>query len=109
MKNEVKAAEIAMELGLYLKVVTSIKSFENFNSFFNIYTDCDEPCRRVVILTKDNLIEEVYDENPSEPISKDKLIDGNLWLDEYPLTKNPNAIEKENISVDRELVISLFT
>ena len=36
-ENYVNAEEAAKEYGLYLKVVTSVSSFENYNSFFNIF------------------------------------------------------------------------
>ena len=45
----IKAIKAAKDLNLYLKVVTSTKSFENYNSFFNIYGDFEEPCRRIIV------------------------------------------------------------
>ena len=37
MKDKlIKVSDIAKELGLYLKVVTSTSFFENYNSFFNL-------------------------------------------------------------------------
>ena len=33
-KDLISALELAKELGLYLNIVTSMKSFDNYNSFF---------------------------------------------------------------------------
>jgi len=35
----IKAVDIAKELNLYVKLVTSCDNFENYNSFFNIYSE----------------------------------------------------------------------
>lgn len=102
-KNYVKVADLAKELNLYLKIVTSIKSFDNFNSFFNIYDEQDEPCRRIVVLTPYKDLEEVYDDDPSKAIEADKLIDGNVWIEEYPLTTNPKNISLEDLEISKEL------
>lgn len=105
MKEEfVKAIEVAKERGLYLKVVTAVRSFDSYNSFFNIYEEEEEACRRIVVLTPYKDIEEVYDINPSEAIEKNKFVDGNLWLEEYPLTTNPNSISIDHIMVDVNVV-----
>ena len=97
-----KAIDVASELNLYLKVVTSTKSFENYNSFFNIYSDSEEPCRRIVVLTPFEQLEEVVDEDPSKPIEKYKIMDGNMWIDEYPLLFIPSKIKLEDIYISRE-------
>lgn len=44
--NALKAAE---ENGLYLKIVTSVKNFDSYNSFYNIYGESEEPCRRIAV------------------------------------------------------------
>ena len=54
------ALEAAKKYNLFLKVVTSVKSFDSYNSFFNIYDETEEPCRRIVVLTKNKELEEVY-------------------------------------------------
>ena len=103
----IRITKLAKELNLYLKVVTSIKSFDNFNSYFNIYSEHEEPCRRIVVLTPYKELEEVYDENPSEPIQSDKLIEGNIWIKEYPLTINPKKICLEDLEISKELANSI--
>jgi len=67
-KIYVNAMEIANKHNLFLKVVTSVKSFDSYNSFFNIYGEREEPCRRIAVLTKNKELEEVYDENPNEKL-----------------------------------------
>lgn len=108
MDNPIKAKDLAKELGLYLKVVTSVKTFDNYNSFFNIYDQSDEPCRRIVVLTPYEELEEVYDENPSEAVNSPRFVDNNLWLEGYPLTTNPKNILIDEIYVDANLVKSLM-
>ncbi|MGG7077797.1 hypothetical protein [Clostridium sardiniense] len=103
-ENYINVLEAAKELGLKAKVVTSVKSFDNYNSFFNIYADSEEPCRRIVILTEDEYVEEVYDEDPSIAVNPMEKIDGNIWIEEFPLTTNPNSIILEDIAVPKEIV-----
>lgn len=103
----VKAAKVAKELGLYLKVVTSTKSFDNYNSFFNIFTEMDEPCRRIVVLTPYKELEEVNDDSPSKPINKYEIIDGNLWIEEYSLRQNPNKISMKDVEIPEEVYNNL--
>lgn len=98
----IKASAAATELKLYLKVVTSTKSFENYNSFFNIYSDSDEPCRRIVVLTPYKELEEVVDEDPSKPIEIYKIIDGNMWIEEHPLLCSPSKIKMDDIYLSKE-------
>ena len=105
--NFVKAAEVAKELGLYLKVVTSTKGFDNYNSFFNIFTEMDEPCRRIVVLTPYQELEEVNDDDPNKPINKYEIIDGNLWIEEYSLIQNPSKISLEDVKIPEEVYINL--
>lgn len=105
--NFISASEIAEKLGLYLKVVTSVKAFDTYNSFFNIYDQFDEPCRRIVVLTPYEELEEVYDEVPDEPIIENQITDGNVWLKEYPLTVNPNSISIESIVIPKEKALHI--
>jgi hypothetical protein len=102
-ENNVKAIDLAKELGIYLKVVTSVKAFDNYNSFFNIYDQFDEPCRRIVVLTPFKELEEVNDENPDKPILKEELIEGNVWLEEYPLLVSPKDITLDKMEISEEL------
>lgn len=107
-KDLMSAVKLAEELGLYLKVVTSTKSFDNYNSFFNIFSQSEEYCRRVVVLTPYESLEEVEEENADKAIITNKIIDGNLWIKEYTLITNPNNIDLEKIIVSKSLVKFLF-
>ncbi|MGL4731743.1 MAG: hypothetical protein ACRCW0_09185 [Clostridium sp.] len=101
--SKINAKEIAKELNLYLKVVVSTKSFENYNAFYNIYGDSEEYCRRIAVLTPYAELEEVSDEDPNEKV-KEKIFEGNLWIKEYPLTMNPAKIDLDTLMVDEKLV-----
>lgn len=109
MNEYINALDIAKEKGLYLKVVTSVKNFDSYNSFYNIYDESEEPCRRIVVLTKNVNLEEVYDEDPTEKIIKGKIVDDNIWIKDYDLLVNPNKIELEKIVVFKELVEKLLS
>ncbi|MBD7912388.1 MULTISPECIES: hypothetical protein [Clostridium] len=98
----IKALEAAKKLNLYLKIVTTTSSFENYNSFFNIYSEMEEPCRRVAVLTPYKDLEEVTEVDFNKPIKKYDLIDNNLWIEEYPLTTNPKTINLEDIFIPEE-------
>ncbi len=99
----VKLIDVAKKLYLNVKIVVSIKAFDIFNAIFIIYGEDDEPCRRLVILTKDENIEEVYDENPGEAITPGMVVDDNIWIKEYPLTTNPNKIDIDDIEITDEV------
>lgn len=99
MAEMIKAIDLAKKMNLELKIVTSVRSFDYYNSFFNIFGETEEPCRRILILTKDKTLEEVYDENPDTKINEPCVMDDNIWLMEYPLTVNPNKINLEEIYV----------
>lgn len=103
MNEKIKLTEAAKELGLNIKIVTSVRSFNNYNAFYNIFDSAEEPCRRLVILTSDENIEEVYDENPSEAVIEGKNIDGNIWIRGYTLTTNPNKIDIDTINISKEV------
>ena len=47
------------------------------------------------MLTPYKELEEVEDANADKPIITNKIIEGNLWLEEYHLTTNPNKIDIE--------------
>ena len=95
--------ELGKILGLHIKVVTSIKEFDSYNSFFNIYGESEEPCRRILLLTPYNELEEVYDINPSEEINKYKIYDNNIWLKDYSLTTNPKNILIDEFEIDNNI------
>lgn len=103
INDDVKVVDLAKELNLYVRIVTSIKSFDNFNSYFSIYSESDEPCRRIVVITPYEELEEVYDENPNSPVKSDILIDGNVWIKEYHLTTSPKNIHIDSLLVSKEL------
>ena len=103
-KEYINAQEAAKKYNLYLKIVTSVKSFDSYNSFFNIYEENEEPCRRIVVLTKSKELEEVYDENPTEKVDECKIIDGNIWIKDYSLLVNPNKIDLADLLINKRLV-----
>ena len=107
-KEYINAVEAAQKYNLFLKVVTSVKSFDSYNSFFNIYEEAEEPCRRMVVLTKSKDLEEVYDENPTEKIEEDKIVDGIIWIKDYSLLVNPDKIDLTNLTVNKNLVEKLL-
>lgn len=98
--NALKAAE---ENGLFLKIVTSVRNFDSYNSFYNIYGESEEPCRRIAIITKNSIIEEVYENDDENEISQCKIIDDNLWLKDYSLLTNPEKIDISELQVPKEL------
>jgi len=103
-KEYMNAMEAAKKYNLILKVVTSVKSFDSYNSFFNIYDETEESCRRIVVLTKNKELEEVYDENPTEKVDECKIVDGNIWIRDYSLLVNPNKIDLADLLINKKLV-----
>lgn len=103
-KEYINAIEAAKKYNLCLKVVTSVKSFDSYNSFFNIYDEAEEPCRRIVVLTKTKELEEVYDENPTEKLEECRIVDGNIWIRDYSLLVSPKKIDLADLIVDKTLV-----
>ncbi|AGF57146.1 hypothetical protein B0P06_004565 [Clostridium saccharoperbutylacetonicum] len=106
-KEYINAIEAAKKYNLFLKVVVSVKSFDSYNSFFNIYSEQEQPCRRIAVLTKTQELEEVYEKNDTEKINECKIIDGNIWIKDYSLLTNPEKIDLENFNVDKKLVEEL--
>lgn len=109
MKKEyINAIEAAEKYKLFLKVVTSVKNFDSYNSFFNIYEEFEESCRRIAVLTKSEDLEEVYDEDPTEIIEEGKIVDGNIWIKDYSLLMSPEKIDLADLTVDKKLVEELI-
>ena len=106
-KEYINAMEAVKKYNLFLKVVTSVKSFDSYNSFFNIYDESEQPCRRIVVLTKNKELEEVYDENPNEKVDQCKSVDGNIWISDYSLLVNPDKIDLSNLIVNKKLIEEL--
>ncbi|WP_244834951.1 hypothetical protein [Clostridium sp. BJN0001] len=101
----INAQKAAYENGLYLKMVVSVKNFDSYNSFFNIYGESEEPCRRIVIITKNEMIEEVYENGKEEEnITDAKIVDGNIWIKDYTLLNNPEKIDLSNLKVPKNIV-----
>lgn len=100
----INASLAAKEYGLFLKIVTSVKSFDTYNNFFNIFDQQEEPCRRIAVLTKLEQLEEVYDEDPNEKLIENKIIDGNLWIQEYSLLVAPDKIMLQELMVSKKVV-----
>lgn len=100
----INASLAAKEYGLFLKIVTSVKSFDTYNNFFNIFDQQEEPCRRIAVLTKLEQLEEVYDEDPNEKLIENKIIDGNLWIQEYSLLVAPEKIMLQELMVSKKVV-----
>jgi hypothetical protein len=107
-KEYINAAEAAKKHNLFLKVVTSVKSFDSYNSFFNIYEEFEESCRRIAVLTKSEDLEEVYDEDPTETIEEGKIVDGNLWVKDYSLLVSPEKIDLATLTVNKKLIEELI-
>ncbi len=99
-KNFISALKLAEKLNVHLKIATSMKSFDTYNSFYNIYTESDEPCRRIAVLTPYKELEEVYDEAPDKPVDNIMMVDGNVWIKDYTLTTNPKNINLEEILIE---------
>lgn len=104
----INAQEASKKYNLSLKIVTSVKNFDSYNSFFNIYDVQEEPCRRIAVLTKNRELEEVYDEESNIAISECRIVDGNLWIKDYSLLTNPEKIDLSNLIVDKNLVEELL-
>lgn len=104
MNNElINISDIAEELGLYLKIVTSTSLFEDYNSFFNIFSENEEYCRRIVVLTPFKELEEVSEKDLALVITEPIKINGNIWIKEFPLTTNPDKIDLNEIKISKEL------
>lgn len=107
-KEYINAAEAAEKYNLFLKVVTSVKTFDSYNSFFNIYEEFEESCRRLAVLTKSEDLEEVYDEDPTEKIEEGKIVGGNLWIKDYSLLVSPEKIDLAALTVNKKLIEELI-
>ncbi|MDO5516785.1 MAG: hypothetical protein Q4F66_04470 [Clostridium sp.] len=105
----VNAQKIAEENGLILKIATSVRNFDSYNSFYNIYGESEEPCRRIAIITRNEMLEEVYeDSEKEEPVTEGRIVDDSIWLKDYTLLDNPDKIDLSELMVSRELVQKLI-
>jgi len=92
-----KALDLAKEIGYKLKIVTSIGLFDNYDMFHNIFEQYEEPCRRVIVLTKEENLTEVYEkENATLPF--DNL--GHIWIKEFPIILPFEKIILDDIFLD---------
>lgn len=96
-----KALDLAKQLGYNLKIVTSIGLFDNYDMFHNIFEQYEEPCRRLIVMTKDPNLQEVYEiKTPEFPL--ENL--GNIWIKEFPiLTPYSEIILDEIILSENEI------
>ena len=101
-KDNISAIDLAKELNLYLKIVTATSTFESYNSFFNIYDQYEEACRRIVVLTPYKDLEEIDDKDSDNKIVENSIIDGNVWLKEFSLLVNPNTIDLNDITISKD-------
>lgn len=93
--------QVAKELGLYIKIVASVKIYESYNIIYNIHNESEEYCRRVVVLTKYKDLEEVYDEEPSKELSEVFIKDGSAWIKTYPLITRIENINPKKIYISK--------
>lgn len=98
----INALKSAKENNLYLKIVTSVRNFESYNSFYNIYGESEEPCRRIAVLTKNSMLEEVYEPEVQEIEVNEQIIDGCLWIKDYSLLTNPEKIDLSQLVVSKK-------
>lgn len=101
-KELIKAVDAAEELGLYLKMVVSTKEYNSYNSFYNIYGEHEEPCRRILVFTSYEQLEEVNEVEGKDEFEKYSIVDGNMWIEEFPLTFNPNKVDLEKVYITKE-------
>lgn len=99
MDKSISAKSVAKNLGLFLKIVTSVKTYNSYNIIYNTPIESEEYCRRVVVLTKYMELEEVYDDNPAEEIDDVIIKDGSAWLKTYPLLTKPSNIDLDAICI----------
>lgn len=99
-----KAIDLAKSLGYKLKVVTSIGLFDNYDMFHNIFEQYEEPCRRVIVMTKDENLREVY-EVKNQIIPLENL--GNIWIKEFPILTSFDDIILEDIELNMNEVESI--
>lgn len=95
----INVKEIIKNSDYVLKIVTSIGLFDNYDMFHNIYEQYEEPCRRIVVMTKETSLEEVYEE-------KNKLLPfssyGHIWIKEFPIAMSFSEIDLDNIYITSE-------
>ena len=95
----INVKEIIKNLDYQLKVVTSIGLFDSYDMSHNIYEQYEEPCRRILVMTKEATLEEVYEEeNRLLPFSSY----GHIWIKEFPTTMLLSEIDLDNIYITTE-------
>lgn len=92
-----KLEEIAKEKGYFLKIVTSMGLFDNYDMFHNIFEQYEEPCRRLLILTKDENLEEVYEKEIKEYPSK---LEDIIYLKEFPINCSYGIIKETEFTLE---------
>lgn len=93
-----KAIDLAEQLGYNLKIVTSIGLFDNYDMFHNIFEQYEEPCRRLIVMTKDPNLQEVYEIKTSE-FPLENL--GNIWIKEFPILTPYSQINLNEITLSQ--------
>lgn len=102
----VNAKDEAEKNNLFLKVVTTVKSFDNYNSFYNIYDSFEDAVRRVAVITKNENLEEVYDND--EDLSNGPIIVGDcIWIKEYSLLEKIENIDLDTLVISEGLIKEL--
>ncbi|MGL5647289.1 MAG: hypothetical protein ACRDDY_05510 [Clostridium sp.] len=99
-----KRKEIEEKYNLYLKMVVSMGQFDTYNRFFNIYSDYEEACRRILVLTPYRELEEVNEFDKEKKIEEPIFYEGNLWLKEYEILQNPEKINLDEIDIDENII-----
>ncbi|MGV3024585.1 hypothetical protein ACED96_02565 [Clostridium thermobutyricum] len=99
-----KKKEIEEKYKLFLKIVVSVGSFDNYNSFFNIYSEYEDACRRILVLTPYKELEEVNEFDKNKKIDTPIEHEGNLWIKEYNILTNPEKINLDEIDIEEELI-----
>ncbi len=95
----INVKEIIKNSDYILKIVTSIGLFDNYDMSHNIYEQYEEPCRRIVVMTKETNLEEVYEvANKLLPFSSY----GHIWIKEFPTTMSLSEIDLDNIYITTE-------
>lgn len=101
--NVINIKELLKDTFYQLRVVTSIGLFDNYDMFHNIYEQYEEPCRRILIITRDSRLEEVYEERQAFPFSSL----GNIWIKEFPINTPIESIDLNSIYINQEEYVQI--